>query len=113
MPSESVVVVGVKTGWFWGQWSPCQPAAGPSVGLRALLLLGLLVQLSEDEAVPALDEAAQPGLARLLVRVGQDQAQCRGLGDGAEGSQEVAGLRERARQDVDRLLAFGYGNTLL
>lgn len=34
--------------WLW-------PAAGSPVGLRALLLLCLLVQLGEDEAVPALD----------------------------------------------------------
>ena len=64
------------------------------------------MQLREDEAVPALDEAAQPGLARLLVRVGQDQPQRRGLGDGAEGPQEVAGLRGRARREEDWLLAF-------
>ena len=34
--------------WLW-------PAAGSPVGLWALLLLCLLVQLGEDEAVPALD----------------------------------------------------------
>lgn len=33
----------------------CLPAAGPSVGLRAFLFLGLLVELGQDEAVPALD----------------------------------------------------------
>lgn len=33
----------------------CLPAAGSSVGLRAFLLLGLLVELGQDEAVPALD----------------------------------------------------------
>lgn len=33
----------------------CRPAAGPPVGLGALLLLCLLVELGEDEAVPALD----------------------------------------------------------
>lgn len=32
-----------------------QPGAGSPVGLWALLLLCLLVKLSEDEAVPALD----------------------------------------------------------
>lgn len=68
------------------------PAAGSSVGLRAFLLLGLLVELGQDEAVPALDQTAQFGLARLLVRVGEDQAQRRGFGDGPERSQEVAGL---------------------
>lgn len=70
------------------------PAAGPPVGLGPLLLLGLLVQLGEDEAVPALDEAAQSGLARLLIRVGQDQAQRRGLRNGAESPQEVTGLAD-------------------
>lgn len=75
----------------------CSPAAGPPVGLWPLLLLGLLMQLGEDEAVPALDEAAQSGLARLLIRVSQDQAQCGGLRNGAKSPQEVTGLEDRWR----------------
>lgn len=70
----------------------CQPAASSSVGLGAFLLLCLLVELGQDEAVPALDQTTQLSLARLLIRVSEDQAQCRGLWDGSKGSQEVAGL---------------------
>lgn len=36
-------------------WSPLRPAAGSPVGLRTLLLLRLLVELGENEAIPALD----------------------------------------------------------
>lgn len=68
------------------------PAAGSSVGLWPLLLLGLLVELGEDEAVPALVETAQPGLPRLLIRVSQDKAQGRCLWDCSECSEEITGL---------------------
>lgn len=54
------------------------------------------MELRQDEAVPALDQATQFGLARLLVGVSQDQTQRRGFGDGAKRSQEVTGL------DVER-----------
>lgn len=43
------------------------PAASPPVGLGSLLLLGFLVQLGQDEAVPALDQPAQVHLPRSLV----------------------------------------------
>ena len=68
------------------------PAAGSSVGLWPLLLLGLLVELGEDEAVPALDEMAQRDLPRLLIRVSQDQTQGRRLRDSLESSEEITGL---------------------
>lgn len=59
------------------------------------MLLRLLVELSEDETVPALDQAAESGLASLLVGVCEDQTQCRGFGDGSKSSEEVTGLEEK------------------
>lgn len=51
------------------------PAASPPIGLRSLLLLGFLVQLSEDETVPALNQPPQVHLPCGFIRVSQDQPQ--------------------------------------
>lgn len=78
-----------------GLAAPCAgglPAASPPIRLRPLLLLRLLVQLGEDETVPALDEPPQVHLPRGLVRVSQDQPQRRSLRDGAESPQKIASL---------------------
>lgn len=63
----------------WFGYSLSRPGdlrgASPAIGLWSLLLLGFLVQLSEDEAVPALNQPPQVHLPRGFIRVSQDEPQ--------------------------------------
>lgn len=83
-------------------WSLLRPAASSPVGLWTLLLLRLLVELGEYEAIPALDEATQFGFARLLIGVREDQTQSWGFRDGAKRSEKVTSLSKELKNWHDK-----------
>ena len=62
------------------------------------------MDLLEDKSIPALYEAGQVVATCGLLRVTQDKAQRRGLGNGTEGTQKVTGL-ERGENRSDFMFA--------